>query len=123
MTKPYNKDHYRTPLWLFKFAESVCGPFDLDVAASKENSLCDWYCTEEEDAFEKEWKNPWIGNVWCNPPGEIGKWVERAIEQAKTHSLKIAMLLPSPRSNKYEYELINNCSELYHFAALFSVLY
>ena len=52
--------------------------FDLDVASTDANALCERHYTRAEDGL----RQPWEGSVWCNPPygREIGKWVRRAAE-------------------------------------------
>ena len=52
--------------------------FDLDVASTDENALCEKHYTEKEDGLSQEW----AGSVWCNPPygREIGKWMRKAAQ-------------------------------------------
>lgn len=52
--------------------------FDLDVASTDENALCERHYTMADDGLLQ----PWEGSVWCNPPygREIGKWMRRAAE-------------------------------------------
>jgi phage N-6-adenine-methyltransferase len=72
--------------------------FALDVAASSENSVCDFYYTEEDNAlgYNRIWKNendP-TGWIWCNPPyGDITPWVRKAALESMGGS-HIAVLVP-----------------------------
>ena len=52
--------------------------FDLDVASTHDNALCERHYTAEEDGLLQ----PWEGSVWCNPPygREIGLWMEKAAQ-------------------------------------------
>ncbi|MBQ1450880.1 MAG: adenine methyltransferase [Eggerthellaceae bacterium] len=52
--------------------------FDLDVASTDENALCEKHYTKDDDGLSNEW----TGSVWCNPPygREIGKWMRKAAE-------------------------------------------
>ena len=54
---------WETPKDLFMSLHNIFH-FDLDVAASKENALCEKYYTEEANALVQEWR----GMCWCNPP-------------------------------------------------------
>lgn len=52
--------------------------FDLDVASTDENALCERHYTEGDDGLAQQWS----GSVWCNPPygREISKWMRKAAE-------------------------------------------
>lgn len=70
-------DEWRTPEWVWK----PYGPFDLDAAATAENSLAPRFITKEMDAFETNWLDlvPRGSKVWCNPPyskeaGPLERW-------------------------------------------------
>ena len=66
-------DH-RTPKSLFQ----NLGNFQLDVAASKENSLCDRYYTKENNGLNNFWN---AKRVWCNPPyNDILKWISKGMK-------------------------------------------
>ena len=82
-------DH-RTPKKLFE----NLGPFDLDVASSDENALCERYFTEQEDGL----LIPWDGErVWCNPPyNNIKQWIEKGIRECRLNNCKeVVYLLPA----------------------------
>ena len=76
------------------------GTFDLDVAASKENAICERYFNEEMNGLNQKW----FGRVWCNPPySEIMKWVEKAIEEThiQGNCKEVVLLLPSRTCTKW----------------------
>jgi phage N-6-adenine-methyltransferase len=54
---------WMTPLWLYEMLDDQFH-FELDVAASDANHLCDSYYTMEHDGLLAEWTR----NFWCNPP-------------------------------------------------------
>jgi phage N-6-adenine-methyltransferase len=91
-------DDRRTPLSLWGDLDEEFS-FDLDVAASHENALCDDYFTREENGLVK----PWTGYVWCNPPySDIRQWVvkaEREISRVDGPYV-IVMLLPANRTEQ-----------------------
>lgn len=72
--------------------------FDLDVAACEESHHASVYWTKEDNGL----KQPWWGNVWCNPPySNIAPWVKRAwwmLEHGE--ALTVAMLLPASRTEQ-----------------------
>lgn len=84
--------------------------FDIDLASSDENHLCDHYFTKKNDALANEWG----GHVaFCNPPygKEIGKFVEKAYKTVMDNRYKtiIVMLIPSRTDTKYWHNYIFNC--------------
>ena len=72
-----NTAEWTTPKELFDELDAEFH-FDLDVASTHENALCERHYTAEEDGLSQ----PWDGNVWCNPPygRVIGEWVRKAAE-------------------------------------------
>jgi phage N-6-adenine-methyltransferase len=67
--------------------------FDLDAAASPENTICDHYITQEQDALT----TPWDGSVvWCNPPySKLPAFTARALDQSQVHQNTIVLLIPA----------------------------
>ena len=98
-----NKDtQYNTPKPLYLQFNSEFGPFKCDVAASHENSLCDLYFTEEDNALTKEWAD----NNWMNPPYKrISPWIEKTVEELKK-GRKTTILIPNCINTIYFHELI-----------------
>ena len=65
MTRTTGK-HRGTPDEVFDYAESIWGPYDLDVCAEPWNARAARYYTKEQNALDPKWG--WHGRVWCNPP-------------------------------------------------------
>lgn len=88
-------DEWRTPPGFYHFASAMWGPYDLDVAATPENSMCPRFYTEADNAVSVD--IPWDGRVWCNPPySRIMPWVEKALWEvySKRRCPHVTMLLP-----------------------------
>lgn len=53
------------------------------------------------------------GTIWCNPPygREIGKWVQKAYETARTGET-VVMLLPARTDTKWFHDYINGKAEI-----------
>jgi phage N-6-adenine-methyltransferase len=71
--------------------------FDLDAAASKDNTKCKHFFTIEDNALEKEWYRPHegISTVWINPPykrGITGLFVRKCFEEAQKGATVVALL-------------------------------
>jgi len=81
---------YRTPEDLFSTLDDEFN-FSMDVAASKDNTLCLAFWDEEANALFQEWG---ITN-WCNPPfHHLEAWVDKAIFEMKCGHTTV-MLLPN----------------------------
>ena len=78
--------------------------FDLDAAASAENTICPRFISEEQDALV----TPWVGErVWCNPPYGKGydkmlpRFVQRGYEQHLEQQNTVVMLIPAYTDPRY----------------------
>lgn len=94
-----NKDRWETPPKEFGVISEAFGGFDLDVAASDENHLCDRYFTAEIDALIQEWitEKFW----WCNPPfSKKEEFIRKAIEEL-AKGRRGLMLLPSSQEAEW----------------------
>jgi phage N-6-adenine-methyltransferase len=92
-------DDRRTPRDLWDDLQGEFG-FDLDVAASADNSLCERYYTLEDDGLAKSWAD---SRVWCNPPySACEAWVGKAWQEWTRidHPPVIVMLLPANRTEQ-----------------------
>lgn len=91
-------------------------PFDLDVAADGENTICLAWYDEKLDALDPT--NPWKGDyVWCNPPyeqGMIGKFMKKAYEQHLEQKNTIVMLVPTYIDPKYWRDYVCQAHEIRH---------
>lgn len=98
-------DEWRTPAYLFKYAEiMIPRGFDIDLAASEENTLCFEYFSKENSALDHEWHH--YGSYgWCNPPySNIGPWISKAINE-RLRGFTTIMLLPSPNGERWNMNL------------------
>lgn len=92
-----SKNQWLTPLWLFDLLDQEFD-FDLDAAATDENTLCDKWYTEEEDGLTR----PWVAeNVFTNPPySDMAKWVEKGYREAKAGNCTVVLLLAARTDTK-----------------------
>lgn len=81
---------WRTPSELFLKLHAEFN-FTMDVAADDNNHLVDDYYTETNSALMGY--NPWVGNIWCNPP--YGKIQKDFISEAALRT----RLKPRPETN------------------------
>lgn len=98
------KDDWTTPPDFFKQLDNEFH-FTLDAASSEENHLCKNYFTIETDGLSQDWGGH---RVFCNPPygRQIGKWVQKAWEEAKKPNTTIVMLLPARTDTKWFHNYI-----------------
>jgi phage N-6-adenine-methyltransferase len=84
-----NTDLWATPQDFFDKLNKQYN-FDLDVCALPENAKCEKYFTPEIDGLKQDWN----GTCWMNPPygREIGKWVEKAYNEAQKGNTIVALL-------------------------------
>lgn len=77
------RDCGRTPRWLVDVAASYCGgPFGLDVAADRDNSVASNFFTRDIDALAIDRWSSFNGRAWLNPPfSRLGEFVFAALEQ------------------------------------------
>ena len=97
-----------TPQDLFDQLNREFGPFDLDAAANVINQKCDRYYSKNDDALSVE---KWDGErIWLNPPygRELGKWVEKAEEQAHIYGKRVVMLLPARTDTKWWHKYVSD---------------
>lgn len=84
--------------------------FGIDVCALPENAKCEKYYTPEHDGL----RQPWVGNVWCNPPYGRGieRWLEKAQKSVTEGAKVVVMLLPVRTNTKWFHEYIYNKAEI-----------
>ena len=106
------KDEWETPTWLFyKLHQEF--HFNLDVAATMENSKCLKYFTKEDNALMQKWD----GRCFMNPPysrGNIDQFVRKAAVEIVTNSLceVIVGVLPVRTSTNWFHNWVYNKAEL-----------
>lgn len=108
------RQKWRTPGWLFAWANQTWGPFVRDVAAEKANALCVEFIDEQQDALNlnTDWGKK--GDVvWCNPPyADPLPWVKASARNAKQNGVTTVMLLNHDHSPEWFYELIHVANEV-----------
>lgn len=98
-----------TPQWFVDLCARRFGLFDLDAAATAQNTRVPWAWLGPdgvvEDALSVNWTPERIGmriqgralTVWCNPPygppGTIPKWIAHAQQQRDLYGTRTLMLL------------------------------
>lgn len=86
------KQDWATPDELFERLNRIY-QFDLDAAASRENTRCATYFDECTDGLAQSWEGR---RVWCNPPygRTIGQWTAKAASESARAAF-IVMLVPA----------------------------
>ena len=101
-------DEWATPQDLFDELDSEFH-FDLDVASTDDNALCEHHYTIEQDGLSM----PWDGHVWCNPPygRQIGKWMKKAAETDRGGV--VVCLVPARTDTRWWHEsVVGHASEI-----------
>lgn len=103
-TKYIERDHWRTPEWLFAALNEEFH-FVLDAAASEKNHLCDQYFTADDNALKQDWDKITCGrgSVFCNPPYSRGNkepFIEKAYREAMSGVVSV-LVLPAQTSEKW----------------------
>ena len=83
--------------------------FQLDAAATKENTKCTKYIDVKTNALDEPW-NP-NGAVWLNPPysrGIIGQFMEMAWMMSAEYDTDVVCLVPADPSTRWWREHIVN---------------
>jgi site-specific DNA-methyltransferase (adenine-specific) len=103
---------WRTPLDLFLKLDEEFG-FELDAAATEENSLCHMHYSEEDDALSDD--NPWhpFNTVFINPPygRGIGAWCEKAWKETQKGAT-VVMLMPARTDTIWFHEWVYGRAEI-----------
>lgn len=113
------RQKWQTPPWLFAWCVKRFGAFGIDVAAEKENALCDIYLDEATDALADgvEWGAE-NGLAWCNPPyADPLPWVEKAAQQAKERGVTTVLLLNSDASTAWFKKALDAGSLVVHITS------
>ena len=87
------KDDWETPQDLFDKWNAMFA-FNLDAASSDANAKCKRHFTVADDGLSQDWGGC---RVWLNPPygRQIGKWVQKAYEEAQKPNTCVVCLLPA----------------------------
>lgn len=99
-----DRTDWETPRDLFERLNAFW-QFDLDVAASDANHLCDDYYTKETDGLAHSWAGR---RVWCNPPygKQIAEWVRKSYEETRDGRTLVIMLVPARTDTRWYHDYI-----------------
>lgn len=104
---------WTTPMWLFRILERLHGPFELDVAATKDNRKCENYFDRATNGL---WQ-PWGGvKVWCNPPycTGIANWIVKAYAES-LEGAKVTCLLPAYTDRGWWHNIVIPYAKIIYF--------
>lgn len=90
-------DDWATPQAFFDKVSDRFGGFDLDAAASNQNTKCKRCITQDMDALNIRWSRTlWEGpkKIWLNPPygRVIGLFMAKAVEAYKDGCLVVCLV-------------------------------
>ena len=89
------KGEWGTPVPLFNLLNAEYGPFEIDLAASEENTKCDSYFDKEVDSLKVEWRK--FKTAFLNPDhskGVIDAFMEKCRDETRGRGLRIVTLIP-----------------------------
>lgn len=94
-----SKQDYGTPLDLRKAIENRFGKIEVDLAATRENTIAPLFYTPEVDSLKQDWVADCGDKLcWLNPPFEdIEKWARKCAWYGK-HLLTGRILFLTPAS-------------------------
>lgn len=110
----HESDEYETPQKLFDLLNKPYsfGPFDLDAAATKDNTKCSSYFSIDDDGLNKDWSE--YKKIWINPPySKVKEWVKKAYEESEKNNVEVVMLLPSRTDTRYWADYCMKAREIY----------
>ena len=107
---PPSRHDWGTPQELFDWAQAKYGPFDVDAAASSENTKFEVYFDEETDALEVSWGS-YGKTFWLNPPygRHYPKFVKKAwdeVNEVGTEVEKVVILIAARTDTKVWQDII-----------------
>lgn len=97
-----NED-WETPKELFYKYDNIYH-FTIDIAASKDNALCEKFFTIEDNALIQDWGG--YGNVcWMNPPygRKVSAFMKKALEESRKGAT-VVCLVPSRTDTAWWHE-------------------
>ena len=92
-------DEWTTPPEVFSELDREFS-FTLDPCSTNENAKCENHYTKQEDGLKKSWGGH---SVFMNPPygRQIGKWVQKAFEEAQKENTSVVCLIPARTDTKW----------------------
>lgn len=102
------REDWGTPKDLFAKLNAVF-EFEVDLAATAENTLCPLYCSAEDGDsgffdIDKEFFRGRPNWCWCNPPygTDLAKWVQEVANKVE----RAVMLIPASPGNRWWHKYI-----------------
>lgn len=88
------KQDYETPQDFFDYWNHIFS-FDIDAAASADNTKCREYYDERLDGLGQDWGN---ARVWLNPPygRDIIHWINKAFDASARGALVVCLVKFAP---------------------------
>ena len=115
-------DEWQTPQWLFDQLDREFH-FQVDVAATQENTLCIGYYTKTTDALNGDWISDdydeddvaisnGIDRFFCNPPySKIAAFMKKAYEES-LKGATVVCLIPCRTDTRYWHDYCMKASEI-----------
>jgi len=88
--------------------------FNFDLAASLNNSKCDKFYTQDDNALNQKW----VGRCWCNPPyggakeNKLANWVSKGDAETKNSESIVVMLIPARTNTKWWHKYCMTATEI-----------
>jgi phage N-6-adenine-methyltransferase len=107
------RQDWETPQELFDYINGYFG-FTFDLAASSENTKCNAYFTEDDNALLQEWH----GICWLNPPyggtggSKLSEWIEKAYTESARDTCEVAMLMPARTNTNWWHNFCMRSQEI-----------
>ena len=99
-----SKDEWMTPIPFFEKLDQEFH-FNLDPAATQENTLCDNFFTKEKDGLKQDW----LGTVFLNfPYSEAKLWIKKAYEEAVKGNATVVILMPARTDTAYWWSYVRH---------------
>ena len=104
-----DKDDWETPDLLFQHLNDEFN-FDLDAAATRDNSKCDVLITPEMNALTSDWGQG--KTIWLNPPygTALLRWLQKASAAGWYNT--VVCLLPSRTDTQWWHDYVMQAAEI-----------
>lgn len=114
-TDESEKDLWQTPEAIFNCLTQEFD-FELDVCASKENALCEFFFSEKNSALDHRWLDV-DGNAFksafINPPySQTALFLERSANQAIRHNITVVALVNANTDTQWFAEAVKTANEV-----------
>ncbi len=102
----HKSDEWQTPQQFFNDLQEKYGYFDMDVAATPNNSKCTFFCSKDLADGKDGLTSNWMDNNFCNPPYSMQReFVIKALEEQKKGKQTV-MLIPARTDTKLFHDFI-----------------